>query len=201
MQIKFHCFQCHPSAPSVGPAGFLKFCILQIAGKCIFHCTLKCIARAAHSNQTYNRKIFFECDKPKPSNENRCSARTIIANQIFLANTPTPILKMYHLKQNQCQLPSLLVHWSYQKKTTHAMYSKGGGVHQQGTKNEVCILLELRVNKWYTGDRSLAYDGITQVVSLKSCALFFVLLLAQVKQLNFSKLWRFWRGLNENIVN
>ena len=84
--------------------------------------------------------------------------------------------------------------WSFaycrflQNTFSTAIYYNGGGVHWQRTKNQVCILRDLHEDRWHTSGGSVAHSGITQAVSLKSCDLFFVLLVTHIKKLNYFKI-------------
>ena len=68
--------------------------------------------------------------------------------------------------------------WSFaycrflQNTSSTLIYYNGGGVHWRRTKNQVCILWDLHVNRWHTSGGSVAYGGITQAVSLKSWFIF-----------------------------
>ena len=51
-----------------------------------------------HWIKVSSQSIFFEWQKLNASNENFVSAATIIANLIFLANSQTPQLRIYHIR-------------------------------------------------------------------------------------------------------
>ena len=123
------------------------------------------------SGWAWRSKVFFEWEKLNPSNENYGSTTTVIANLIFLADTPTPELQLI---PTHCWFLLLLVCLSYRKRITHTMYCKGRGVCWWSTKKHVCILLDFQEDHLHT-------SVITQVVSLNSCDLFIVILVAHKK--------------------
>ena len=52
-----------------------------------------------------------------------------MADPTLLADIPTPDIVSPRVEPH-CQLPSMLVHWSYRQKITHAILNKCGGVHR-----------------------------------------------------------------------
>ena len=120
----------------------------QIAGKCIFQCKLGYLVKAM-SQSDLSIKMFFECKKLNLNNKNYSvkaiglklyyviysSATFFIVNLICLANIQTPDLISPRVEPH-CQLFLLLVHCSYWKKTTHAMYYKRGGLCWRSTETK-----------------------------------------------------------------
>ena len=137
--------------------------------------------------------MFFKQEKLNPDNKNYLvktigpklyyviysSTSLFIANLICLAIIPTPDLIIYHLEQNLTASCIRFVHCSYQKKTTHAMYYRRGGLQQRNMENK---------SAYYCNYRGLHTVVITQVVPLCSCNLFLFILVTRMKQLDYCKI-------------
>ena len=52
-----------------------------------------------------------------------------MADPTLLADIPTPDIVLPRVEPH-CQLPSMLVHWSYREKNTHAILNNCGGVRR-----------------------------------------------------------------------
>ena len=68
---------------------------------------------------------------------------SVIANLIFLAYSNSRSHNTSPRVEYHYQLSSLLVHWSYQKKSSRAVYYKYGAGRWQSTKDQLCISLNL----------------------------------------------------------
>ena len=84
--------------------------MLQIARKYIFHCKLRYLGKATYENYLRNRKSFSNEKELNPSNNNYAPTTTVITNLIFLVNTRTHDLQIYHQEQNLAV--SCLLRWS-----------------------------------------------------------------------------------------
>ena len=120
-----------------------KFCKLQIAGKFIFQCKLRYLVRAYKQSDFWMKNVF-EWEKLTPNNRSYLgktvelklnvmydSTTSAITNLIYLTITATPDLNIPLRLEPDCWLLSLLVHWSYQKKTTHTRYYKCRCLHRR----------------------------------------------------------------------
>ena len=141
--------------------------------------------------------MFFKCDKLNPSNENYGSTTTIITNLISLANTPTPVLIMYHLELNLTV--SCFRRWSTdltERKLLMQCVIRGGRKfttkkHKKPSLHITGLTGESAPYNWHTSAikrhssviqaPSVADSGITRVVFLKNYDLFFVHLVTDIK--------------------
>ena len=133
--------------------------------------------------------MLFECNKLNLSNANYGSTNTIIANLIILANKPTLVFIMYQLEYNLTV--SCLRCWSNgltEKKLLVQCTTRRRCTPTKHKKSTLHIIGLQVAYQWHASGGSEAYSGITQVVSLKNCDLFFALLVTHIKYLNHGEI-------------
>ena len=132
------------------------------------------------SGWAWRSKVFFEWEKLNPSNENYGSTTTVIANLIFLADTQTPELQLIHqlTAGSFCYWSACLIERELPIQCT---------VRAEVYADEA----QKTMTAYYWTFRRITgihTSVITQVVSLNSCDLFIVILVAHKKYLDYWKI-------------